>query len=517
MLTLLLLSLLLPQSGAVPTAPGPILAPGGDALPGRDALQELQTWVRRYRRNDRTLSLADESEVKALIQELPTPHPGRRRVETALMAMGNTHGLRELAIASMAERIRTDPCRDLDLWLGNEVLGEASSQSLETRIFAAELAGAAGVKSQHPPLISGLLLSARDPDPDLARAARSALIGWPSAEVHRALLERVEKRSLPHRVLERHLALLKANGTPLGPMGQERLALLTGRRLFSKDWRDASRACSLLAYLELNQAAPILIEGLSLWQRRRESGTGSLRISHDIAGVLKNFSGRSMGPYPERWLAWWEGVRAGRIQPLSEDGLEPGGAGSVSAPVTVATFFSLRPLTDRVVFVIDRSSSMTTPFGTGGRTRYEEAVNQMVTFLEACVEPTRFGVTLFNNKAGSMRAGLTDCRPGTIAAARRWLMANRPAGGTLLSAGVEKAVRVGRDGMVDLDAFEADTVIVLCDGATPEGPAWARKWLEKVNGEARLVFHCVEIGRQGNGTLKALADGSGGDWVQVDA
>ena len=72
------------------------------------------------------------------------------------------------------------------------------------------------------------------------------------------------------------------------------------------------------------------------------------------------------------------------------------------------------------------------------------------------------------------------------------------------------------DGMPDLAVLEADTVIVLCDGETEEGPGWVEPFLRSVNQRARVVFHCVRIGAAGDGTLEKLAGGSGGDFVRVD-
>jgi hypothetical protein len=59
-------------------------------------------------------------------------------------------------------------------------------------------------------------------------------------------------------------------------------------------------------------------------------------------------------------------------------------------------------------------------------------------------------------------------------------------------------------------------VIVLCDGETAESQQWVRPLLERVNQDACLVFHCVQIGSAGDGTLQRLAELSGGEFVQVE-
>ena len=99
---------------------------------------------------------------------------------------------------------------------------------------------------------------------------------------------------------------------------------------------------------------------------------------------------------------------------------------------------------------------------------------------------------------------------------RRWLLGKTPDGGTQLREGIRTALELDREGRVDVRRTAADTVIVLCDGATTEGPGWVRSWLQRSNEEAQLVFHCVQIGNTGDGTLQELADETGGDYVRID-
>ena len=90
-----------------------------------------------------------------------------------------------------------------------------------------------------------------------------------------------------------------------------------------------------------------------------------------------------------------------------------------------------------------------------------------------------------------------------------------PQGTTELEPAVREALRLDREGRPDLSELEADTVVVLCDGATAEGPAWVAPLLSGPNQEACVVFHCVQIGGGGDGTLEALAEGTGGTFVSV--
>ena len=67
----------------------------------------------------------------------------------------------------------------------------------------------------------------------------------------------------------------------------------------------------------------------------------------------------------------------------------------------------------------------------------------------------------------------------------------------------------------DMERLEADTIVVLCDGETERGPRWVQPTLERVLPHHPLVFHCVLLGGRGDGTLRALAEGSGGSYLRV--
>ncbi len=59
-------------------------------------------------------------------------------------------------------------------------------------------------------------------------------------------------------------------------------------------------------------------------------------------------------------------------------------------------------------------------------------------------------------------------------------------------------------------------MIVLCDGETAEGPSWVGPFLRRVNDDARIVFHSVQLGQGGDGTLELLASQTGGDFQRVE-
>ena len=189
-----------------------------------------------------------------------------------------------------------------------------------------------------------------------------------------------------------------------------------------------------------------------------------------------------------------------------------------------------------MLFVIDRSGSMQSVFDPTTEspekrvpTRWEKASSELCGFVETlgerdvafvrrdceAGERARFDVVVFHDDAEAWREKLVAANARNLAAARGWLLGQKPNGGTCLRRGLDLGLAAGPDGMPDPEQVEADTVIVLCDGATAEGSGWVDAWLKRVQPRLRLVVHAVQIGEGGDGTLEALSRGSGGQFVRI--
>ena len=406
-------------------------------------------------------------------------------------------------------------------WLALEILAQDHAQPIERRLAVARL-----FETNNVPASKLVLLAcAGERDPRLRRSARRALSGWSDEAVHALFFAELggsgERRDLEAETLaEQHFERVRfaPDSRIAGPYAQWVRAALV-----SPDWRQASRAARLQAPIDNDHVVPALIEALAAWKSRAEAGAQSLRVRHEIRRALRERSGRSFSMDPKEWREWWALVRAGKVR-----GLTPQTAGGFQES-TEASFFGIRPMSDRLVFVIDRSGSMQEPFrgrereSTGGsfvatesNRRFDEATRQLLGFLEAMGPSTRFDVVLFHDLAEPWRGELVPATPANLAAMREWLTFQKPNGGTMLRSGVDAALHVGRDGRIDLAKLEADTVIVLCDGETAEGPAWVEPFLERVVPWTRVVFHGVQIGSEGDATMSRLAAGSHGDFVKMD-
>lgn len=143
-------------------------------------------------------------------------------------------------------------------------------------------------------------------------------------------------------------------------------------------------------------------------------------------------------------------------------------------------------------------------------TRFKEATAQLVKCLEDLGEDTRFDVIIFDSHVRRFRGELIPAKENNLKALKSWIERKPPGGGTHLRAGVLNAMNRSSKA-----ALEADTIIVLCDGETLEGPGWVAPSIRSFNEEARVVFSAVQLGGQSDGALEALCEHTNGDYIEI--
>ena len=504
----------------------PLLAPPlrAQVRRGADPVERLERWVREFERARSDPTPQEEAELGMLCADAgllhaATPERGVEVAEallsvaTARPAPASFSEPGPVVAGSSAARVQAEGRRALArLLAADPAVARWLSSAVLTRSSAPLPRRLAGVQTLEglylPPTRLALFACGIEPEPSLRAASVDALCGWADEGVHRFLVAQLRRNEAepgwvaPSKI-RRHFARMQL--APDGAAARE-LRAHVADALRSADWRRAYRGLQLAPGLTDEMVVPELIEALRTWIERRAAGTGRLRIEADITRELRRRSGRNIGPFPQRWDTWWRARQA-------TGGSAP--AEAEAEQLTAAGFFGLRPMTDRVVFVLDRSGSMQNAFQGGERTRYEEAIEQLMKLLESLGPQTHFRVILFS---GELRIWSDDLRPATssnLGLVRSWMEHNAPDGATHLQPAVAQAMRLDGRGQLDLAELEADTVIVLCDGATAEGPGWVVPLMQGPNEAACLVFHSVQIGQGGDGTLEALASESGGDFVRV--
>lgn len=517
-------------------APLPATAVGGGSVRGGESpqdgnLEELEAWLDDFRRNGPQTSpenVARLSQLTSDLRMIALTSPSRRpAVVLGLLDVAGVRSSEEVRVArrtrgisppapqtrrvrALGERelralMNADSEETLPAWLAANVLA-SSSQPADRRLAAVRL-----LDSVHAPSTRLALFGcAVDEDSrELRELATSALVGWDDDGVHTFMLgqlerQRVDSEWVTRSSIRRHFASVSLD--PRTSSGRAIYAM-TRSGMVSPDWREAFRALQLIVAVRDDPAVPALIDGLALWIDRRENDIGSRRIENEIVQELQRRSGRRIGAHPDRWRQWWRVTSEKLGSPEDQE--------ERATETTWAGFFGLRPVTDRVVFVIDRSRSMRQPFGDQDMTRYSAAIEQMTGFLRELGPQTRFRVVVFSAEFDSWKDRLQPATKANLRSAERWLRYRTPEGGTFLEPAIRHVLRLDDEGRPDLSRLEADTVIVLCDGETAEGPGWVSALLEGPNEEAALAFHSVLIGGDDDGTLPALAAGSGGDFVKV--
>lgn len=531
--------LLLPSLFAPAIVPGepealPIyvdLSTGATTLGESDAGTELQTWL-DARAGDEKLRAYDAARLGRLLsvltQEIQSGEDWGDEAtamlratywrtlseistgEDPLLRMGRGIGarVRRAACAAFGLLLEGERARDVVTWLEHDVLFHRSSS------LALRRAAIGWICDERPPgLVPGLLTIARDAGDPLRPEVLDLLVRWEDEAVD-LFLVRLVGRPFDRRD-ERHpytllLSRVRDGVTPLGERATVQLAERLRVMLLSQDWRSAARAVALAGHLKSEAGVPLLLDALNAWDRRKAEGRGSRRVLYELSDELSRISGRTgMGRDPRAWSTWWVAVQQGRSE-LHASG-ESGGQARSSA-----AFFGLRPRSDQVTFIIDRSGSMSTEWGTTGHDRYTEAVEQMTRFLQASGPATRFNVILFSDSVERSSVELVPATAKNLTRARNSLLARGPNGGTSLRPAVNMALGFGPGNEFNLDQVKADTVVVLCDGQTGSGPDWVGPLLKQVGEATQVVFECVLIGTNGDGALKALAQQTGGEFLRVD-
>ena len=443
----------------------------------------------------------------------------------------SAQGLLELDLAHDPEAVA---------WALSEVLAWDSSgsasrgpssdwrPSTKERRIMLMLLGKLGVQKMRGALLA---IARREHDP-LRGEALTRLAHWstdfgPDDVVDIFLVKQLGKaaefRRGPHPVnvmLER----IDSSLHPLGLRAQEALRSRIAQLIISSDWRQCAIGLRLSRGMDFLNQIPMLLDGLNVWNQRSRSKReyqSLVRVRGDLTRELRRVSGMKHGPELGPWINWWVEVQQGH-RPM------PGTADFIAAAekranqsVSTASFFGLKPMSDSVTFIIDHSGSMDNNWGTTARSRYTEAIDQMLRFLQGADPGARFNVILFDDVSVRSSLQLVEVTPRILEQARKSLLNKTPGGATLLRPAVEMAMGIGADGMpapasqVSAKNAPADTIVILCDGATEEGPAWVAPFLERVLPVYPVVFHTVHLGPEDDGTLSELARISGGDFLRV--
>ena len=506
-----------------PAAPAPAelaLAARAATPPGpaaRDGAEELADWLAEFGRDRAALAPSTRERYVDLLEDVGRDAAGRSSdAVPARLALLRAAGwglegsqapetaawIRETAQAELSERLAPGRGRLFLDWILYELLSfpdrhEPMLRAVALRALEARLAE----RDVEPHLLVAIMAAGRERDGFVRLTVADILKDRSEGFVSDYLLGALERGEVTPELFDAHLAALPRPAfEAFWEEKQLRVFDYVRLRLESPDWREASRGLALAPRFETARMAPLLITGLGVWGARDTGGTR--RVRSEYRSALKALTGRDHGTSATSWARWWRTALEGGTIPEPDPGR------------TEATFYGLRPASDRVLFLIDRSGSMRERLE-GKDSRFEDAIERLLYTLRDLGPETRFRVVLFNNRAQAFRQDLVPASDTNLTELERWAARITPDGGTSLHAGLYGALPGLAGGPASARALDVDTVIVLCDGET-ESATWVAPWLAAHNLEARLRFHCVNIGGTPGGVLEALAAGSGGSFVAVE-
>ncbi|MBK9386881.1 MAG: HEAT repeat domain-containing protein [Planctomycetes bacterium] len=275
------------------------------------------------------------------------------------------------------------------------------------------------------------------------------------------------------------------------------------------DWATRLAAARALERLREAKAVPLLVERMQI-----ERG----RMALNFGDILWSLTGQPFGEDAEGWKKWWADAGSS-FQVISVEGLAAAEAKREQARLarrtgTPAQFFGVRIRSERVIFVVDVSGSMTAEVagqyvGKRGATRIDVAKKELRTCIEALPQEALFNVLAFSS---GIQPWLKD------GIALRGKQSKKDA--------LEFVDRLGAMGATNLYdtlklAFQdkdVDTIFILSDGEPTNGevidPYRIRQDVAEWNRHRGIDIHAVSIG--GNlEVLEGIAADAGGRYVRI--
>lgn len=279
--------------------------------------------------------------------------------------------------------------------------------------------------------------------------------------------------------------------------------------LADPDWRVRSEALQQVGNLHQSQSLPFLIERLRL-----ESG----RLKRDVGVVLRLLTGLDHGYNVARWDEWYRAEGDEFDLPSYADALlaEEARKQRHDENITVATFYGLEVVSERVAFALDISGSMNAPAGSRGRTstqrntsitRLTVAKQELERALRRISPGVQFNLFFFGSRIRPWKPELVAKDEELLEEALEFSRGQRQGGGTNIYDALMAAFADGR----------VDTIYLLSDGDPSAGsiidPGLIRERIARYNRARKVQIHCISIGKP-SPFLRQLARENGGVYTE---
>jgi hypothetical protein len=343
-------------------------------------------------------------------------------------------------------------------------------------------------------------------------------------------------------------ALLKAlkGSDPMGKtgvidaLGNRKVAAAVeplAKELKNSSWQVRAAAIYALAKIRTPECVDVLIERLA----KEKEG----RISQDIQEALYALTGKKIGDNAELWKSWWtvkksEGLKGPGVEGLKPKKVDPfarlrnlrgvpaaeNKGGAVEEESEVPTYYGLKILSKRLVFIIDISGSMEGPLerkpeaqpiltgkGAGGevpdmsqiKTKLDLAKYELIKAIRGLKKGQQFNVIFYNQDISAWKKGLVPASKGNKAEIIKKIKDLKPDGLTNIYGALEQGFFIWQK--VVGDPLDAGNGMVIQNGKlVPAQQEKKSKNSKKDLGEDRTVVH--QEYKKGIDSMYFMTDGS---------
>ncbi len=343
-----------------------------------------------------------------------------------------------------------------------------------------------------PIALSTLRSRTRHRQPEVRMAAVRALarLGFHHDKVRAFFLSMLESSEWVDRVLALDAAKA-AGGVKLLPK--------VVKSLNHRKWQVRLAAVETLGALRAREGVLPLIERLD--------GEEERRVRDTIARVLFELTGVNCSDNLKTWRLWWSENGKTFAVPDEVPVLPDRSAGRTSAG-----FYGIPIVSERIVFLIDQSGSMSAigeqkeHYAEKSLNRLEVAVRETLGALAKLGDRAKVNVILFHSTIHPWEEQMKRLGPNRKKLKSK-LESQRPMGGTNIYDGLELALRMK----------DVDTIFLLSDGSPGQGKFVATpdilRAIRRENQTRRIAIHCVAVGMDSE-LLRKLAAQNGGNYVR---
>lgn len=320
---------------------------------------------------------------------------------------------------------------------------------------------------------------------------------WIEAVIERTLPNRMKRgpgfelfcsQATRHKSAAVRLQIVRA--LAVRPEVEARRAQLTA--LYDKDPAVILEVVDGLKRRNKLESVPFLLDALAHHEKKKR---GATLFAHRIRELLLHFTGEWFETAQE-WQGFWKKYGRDFTAPgkRKSTGRVAGGTAVRQAKRKWPQFFGVEIVAQRIVFVLDVSSSMR---DTGGedQTRLSRLKTELNRMIDSLPADTQFTVICFNSTITKLSGSLLKATSSNKSRAKKFFASVEPAAETWTDRALEAAFAVPN----------VRTIFLMSDG----GPVRDTKvihvptilsWIEKTNRFRKIPIHCVGF----EGTEKSI-------------